>query len=150
MWNSNKSLQLSCICTKLVIVLVIVCAVTLPYLMDIYQSFSKYYITGIDMKPFMFILYLCCIPALIALFNLDKLLINIKKEEVFIDKNVTYLRAISWCCFGVATLVAIAGYYYIIFYFVAVVAAFIGLILRIVKNVIEQAVLIKAENDFTI
>ncbi|MPM58796.1 hypothetical protein SDC9_105629 [bioreactor metagenome] len=43
-----------------------------------------------------------------------------------------------------------AGYYYLLFYFVAIVAAFIGLILRVVKNVIDQAITIKAENDFTI
>lgn len=150
MWNSNKSLKLSCFCNRLVMFLVLLCAITLPYLMDRYQTFAKYYISEIDVKPFMLILYLCCIPALSALFNLDRLLINIKKEKVFTNKNVTYLRRISWCCFGVGLLLVIAGYYYFLFYFVAIIAAFIGLILRVVKNVIEQAVYIKAENDFTI
>ena len=111
MWNSNKSLQLSCICTRFVMVLVVVCAAALPYLIDIYLSIGPHYISEMDMGPFMVILYACCIPALAALFNLDRLLRNIKKEEVI---------------------------------------AFIGLILRVVKNVIEQAVIIKAENDFTI
>ena len=32
----------------------------------------------------------------------------------------------------------------------AFAAAFFGLILRVVKNVIEQAVILKNENDFTI
>ncbi|QAT42197.1 DUF2975 domain-containing protein [Aminipila luticellarii] len=150
MWNSNKSLQLSCICTRFVMVLVVVCAAALPYLIDIYLSIGPHYISEMDMGPFMVILYACCIPALAALFNLDRLLRNIKKEEVFTDKNVTCLRRISWCCFGAAVLVVMAGYYYFLFYFVAVVIAFIGLILRVVKNVIEQAVIIKAENDFTI
>lgn len=150
MWNSNKSLQLSCICTRLVMVLVVACAIALPYLMDIYQSIGIYYVNEINTKIFMIILYVCCIPALAALYSLDRLLVNIKKEDVFITKNVAYLRTISWCCFGVAILVAMAGYYYLLFYFVAIVAAFIGLILRVVKNVIDQAITIKAENDFTI
>ncbi len=150
MWNSNKSLKLSCICTRLVMLLVILCAAALPYLMDIYLSFGTYYIREMNIKPFIVILYACCVPALAALFSLDRLLENIKKEEVFIEKNVSYLRMISWCCFGVAVLVVMAGYYYFLFYFVAVVAAFIGLILRVVKNVIQQAIIIKAENDFTI
>lgn len=150
MWNSNKSLQLSCICTRLVMVLVVACAIALPYLMDIYQSIGIYYVNEINTKIFMIILYVCCIPALTALYSLDRLLVNIKKEDVFITKNVAYLRTISWCCFGVAILVAMAGYYYLLFYFVAIVAAFIGLILRVVKNVIDQAITIKAENDFTI
>ena len=32
----------------------------------------------------------------------------------------------------------------------AFVAGFLGLVLRVVKNVIEEAVALKAENDFTI
>lgn len=150
MWNSNKSLKLSCICTRLVMVLVIVCAAALPYLIDLYLSIGPHYLSEMDIKPFMIILYACCVPALAALYSLDRLLANIKRENIFTDKNVAYLRGISWCCFGVAVLVVMAGYYYFLFYFVAIVAAFIGLILRVVKNVIEQAVIIKTENDFTI
>ena len=37
-----------------------------------------------------------------------------------------------------------------IFLFIMVAAAFMGLILRVVKNVIESAVLIKEENDYTV
>ncbi|QHI71736.1 DUF2975 domain-containing protein [Aminipila terrae] len=150
MWNSNKSLKLSCICTRLVMALVLVCAAALPYLVDLYLSIGPHYLSEMDIKPFMIILYACCVPALAALYSLDRLLANIKREDIFTDKNVAYLRAISWCCFGVAVLVAMAGYYYFLFYFVAIVAAFIGLIVRVVKNVIEQAVIIKTENDFTI
>lgn len=150
MWNSNKSLKLSCICTRLVMILVIFGAAILPYLMNVYKSIAIYYVREIQIVPFMVLLYLCCLPALVALFSLDKLLANIKKENVFINKNVSYLRIISWCCFTVAIFLALAGYFYFLFYLVAIVAAFIGLILRVVKNVIEQAVLIKAENDFTI
>ncbi|MBN7773518.1 DUF2975 domain-containing protein [Clostridium aminobutyricum] len=150
MWNSNKSLQLSRICTKLVMVLVVVCAILLPYLIDIYRVYSSYYTEDTTVKPFMAILYSCCVPALIALFSLDRLLTNISREQVFTGRNVGYLRRISWCCFAVAGMVAVAGYYYYVFFFGAIMAAFMGLILRVVKNVIEQAMLIKAENDYTI
>lgn len=150
MWNSNKSLKLSCICTRLVMLLVVVCAALLPKMVNRYIIFNNYYTEGINMTPLMVLLYLCCIPALAALFSLDRLLGNIKNEQVFTNTNVKYLRIISWCCFVVAVLIVAAGHYYFILYFVAVVAAFIGLIVRVVKNVIEQAALIKAENDFTI
>ncbi|QIB68660.1 DUF2975 domain-containing protein [Aminipila butyrica] len=150
MWNSNKSLKLSCICTRLVMVLVVACGAALPYLMELYQSRGPYYLTQMELKPLAILLYACCVPGLAALFRLDRLLYNIKREQVFIEKNVAHLRAISWCCFLVALLLLLAGYYYPLFYFVTLVAAFIGLILRVVKNVIEQAVLLKAENDFTI
>lgn len=95
-------------------------------------------------------IYACCVPALAALACLDRLLNNIKKEDVFIQKNVALLRLISWCCFAVSIILAISGFYYILFLIVAVAAAFFGLILRVVKNVIEQAVIIKSENDLTI
>ncbi len=150
MWNSNKSITLSCICTKLVIILVFLCGLFLPNLIGIYQSMGNFYVDDSGIKAFSMVLYACCIPAFVALFSLDRMLANIKKDEVFIHKNVTYLRIISWCCFGVAILCVIAGFYYLLFLFMAAVAGFIGLILRVVKNVIEQAVCIKAENDFTI
>lgn len=150
MWNSNKSLILSCICTKLVIVLVVVCALSLSKMMELYQDMSMFYIEVNSVKVLSLILYACCVPALAALFSLDRMLSNIKQGHVFVQKNARYLRIISWCCFGVAVLSALAGYYYLLFFFVAAVVAFIGLILRVVKNVIEQAIYIKAENDFTI
>lgn len=150
MWNSLKSVQLSSICTKLVIALVICCAFALPTMMGRYSKLVGWNMGTGDVITFMVILYICCIPALIALFSLHRVLDNIKKEEIFISKNVTLLRIISWCCFAVAAILVLAGYYYIFFLLVAVVAAFIGLILRVVKNVIQQAAIIKTENDFTI
>jgi hypothetical protein len=98
----------------------------------------------------MAILYFCCIPAMTALICLHILLQNIKNEKVFILKNVKLLRAISWCCFATAFIMVFAMYYYFLFGLMAVAVAFIGLILRVVKNVIEEAVHIKTENDFTI
>lgn len=149
MWDSKKSVQLSVICTRIVIVLLVVCAVVLPKVMNYYSKYSLL-MEDEEIKVFMLIMYVCCIPAMFALFCLDRLLASIKKDEIFIEKNVGYLRKISWCCFLVAGLLLVAGKYYFLFLAVAVVTAFIGLILRVVKNVIEKASLIKAENDFTI
>ncbi|WP_245570854.1 DUF2975 domain-containing protein [Anaerovorax odorimutans] len=118
--------------------------------MDRYVNLIGWNIDAPNVTRFMIILYACCIPALTALVSLDRLLANIKREDVFIQKNVLYLRIISWCCFSVAFILLFAGYYYLLFIVVAIVTAFIGLILRVVKNVIEQAVIMKIENDFTI
>jgi hypothetical protein len=95
--------------------------------------------------------YACCVPALIALFCLDCLLANIMKDAVFTEENVKALRLISWCCFAEAFILAATALYFApILLAVAVVAAFFGLILRVVKNVIDAAVALKSENDFTI
>jgi O-antigen/teichoic acid export membrane protein len=95
-------------------------------------------------------LYICCLPTLTALFCLDRLLRNIKNEQVFIRLNVKLLRIISWCCFAVALILLIAAWNYIFLFLLSIMFGLFGLILRVVKNVIEEAVNIKLENDYTI
>ena len=150
MWNPKKSVQLSLICTKIVILLVVVCAITLQGLIEKYMNYVLIPVAISNMHQFMDILYFSCIPAMAALVCLHMLLSNIKNEKVFITRNVKLLRIISWCCFSAAAFLAFAVRYYLFFGFVSVALAFVGLILRVVKNVIEQAVLLKDENDFTI
>lgn len=148
MWNALKSVRLSSICTKLVMVFVVLMGAGAPNLIRNYMTY-----TGKNpalTTPLLITVYACCVPALIALFCLNRMLSNIKKEMVFIDNNVTNLRAISWCCFVVAGILLVSGFYYLLFVIVAVAAAFFGLILRVVKNVIEQAVILKRENELTI
>ena len=94
--------------------------------------------------------YPCALFAYITLYSLLKLLFNIKKQEIFIDRNVKYLRRISWCCFAVAAITLVGGVFYIPFLFVAIAAAFVGLMLRVVKNVMQNAVEISEENELTI
>ena len=94
--------------------------------------------------------YPCAVFAYLTLYSLLRLLFHIKKDEIFISANVQYLRCISWCCFAVAAITLIGGVFYIPFSVVAVAAAFVGLMLRVVKNVMENAVAIKEENELTI
>lgn len=94
--------------------------------------------------------YPCAVFAYVTLYSLLRLLFNIKKEEIFTDQNVKCLRRISWCCFAVALITLVGGMFYIPFCFVAVAAAFVGLMLRVVKNVMQNAVELKAENELTI
>lgn len=148
MWNPSKSAMASSICTKIVICIVIGFVAAAPYLVKGYVAYTMknpYVIT-----PLLVTIYACAVPGLIALFSLDRLLANIKVKNVFIEKNVKHLRVISWCSFAVSGILFVSGFYYLLFLLVAVAAAFFGLILRVVKNVIEQAVIIKNENDFTI
>ena len=95
-------------------------------------------------------LYLCSVFAWIALWELWKLLCNVQKSEVFIAENVRRLRAVSWCCVGVAAVCFAACFFYVPFLFVAGAAGFMTLIVRIIKNVFEQAIEMKSELDLTI
>ena len=130
--------------------LIIVCAVLLPNALERYMDFAMIPMDISNLYPFMAILYACCIPAMAALLCLHKLLTNIKNEIVFVTGNVKLLRIISWCCFATAAILVFAVKYYLLFGVMGVMFGFIGLITRVVKNVIEEAVRLKAENELTI
>jgi len=148
MWNPDKSVILSSICTKTAIALVILAAIAMPKLIPTYVEY-----TGKNteiMHSLLLTVYACAVPGLLSLVCLHRLLANIRREEVFAEKNVSLLRMLSWCSFIVSVILFISGFYYILFVIIAVCAAFLGLILRVIKNVFEQAIIIKRENDFTI
>ena len=90
------------------------------------------------------------IPAAIALYCMDRLLCNIKKADVFISENTEYLRKISWCAYVASLIFFILGFMRPTGFVIAFAGFFVGLILRVVKNVFAQAVLIREENEFTI
>ena len=85
-----------------------------------------------------------------VLICLWKLLGNILGGEVFILQNTRLLRALSILLFFATIIFVAAGHFYMPFYLLAVCAAFITLIVRVVKNCFAAAVLLKDENDMTI
>lgn len=95
-------------------------------------------------------IYFSALPIITVLFSLYKLLSNIKKENVFCEANVSFIRLISWCSFTEALIALTAGFFYLPFLFIFIAAAFLGIILRVIKNVFEKAVEIKNENELTI
>ena len=99
---------------------------------------------------FVVLIYLCLIPVAVADGFLVKLLLLVKKRQVFTDKAVSCLRTISWCCFIEAGLLLVGVTCFFMMPVLAFVVGFLGLVLRVVKNVIEEAVVLKNENDFTI
>ncbi len=148
--GKDKSVILTSILVKVVYVLVAVCCVTAPFLVKRYDSLVVASGQESVYLPLLITLY-CAVPfAVVALVCLDVLLRNIRQEKPFIIQNVTMLRVISYCCFAE---VLVFAYFTVLKPFGAVVmiaGGFMGLILRVVKNVFEQAVRIREENDFTI
>ncbi|MDR0853723.1 MAG: DUF2975 domain-containing protein [Clostridiales Family XIII bacterium] len=154
MWNTDKSLTLSLVCTKIAIVLVFAAAIAFPIALRKGLFGEDGYVTAQmnDHIPLIIAIFIiCCLLALIALFSLNRLLANIKNGNVFTEKNVRLLRTISWMCFAVAIATLVAGFATSFFFLViGALACFFGLILRVVKNVIAAAVQLKDENDYTI
>ena len=77
-------------------------------------------------------------------------LAGISLGEVFTAGNIALLRRCSWCCMIVAAICLLFTAALFYFLLVAAAAAFIGLILRVIKNVFQQALALKEENDYTI
>ena len=85
-----------------------------------------------------------------ALQKGEGILRRIEAGAVFVPANVTALRRISWCCAGAAVVCLAAAYIYLPFAFLGVAAAFMALIVRVLKNAFAQAVHMKDELDCTI
>ena len=120
----------------------------LPYLAGLYLDMRK--ISHTFLLQFIVPLYLCMVPAGLALICLDRMLARIKKENVFVNSNIKSIRTISWCCYIVSVITGIACYFYLPYVFVSVIMLFCGLIVRVIKNVFAKAVLLQSENDYTI
>ena len=153
MWNSNKSITLSLIVCFAVAVLLTVGIVLLPIMLKMY--FGSFEITY-DHRLFLMYrsvlscYYVCLLPAYTAIYSLVKILFSLRREEIFTDSNIRRLRVLSWCCFVVALVTAVGFIFYRPLMAVALAAGFIGLILRVVKNVMCSAKILREENDLTI
>jgi len=143
MWNQKRSITLSKCCVVLFAVGMTAVAVRARWLV---------FFLGLNTRPehFLITVYAGCVPASLLLWNLFFLLHRIEREEIFVRRNVESLRRISWSCIAGGLLCFVSGFYYIPWFVVALAAAFMGLIVRIVKNMVEQAVELKSDSDFTI
>lgn len=148
-WNMDRSLRLSRACVYLFMALYAVICISAPWLVRLLID-----LRGSELAPhyalFLISIYACAVPAALALRDLHILLRNIARGEVFVQQNIAVLRGLSWYCIAAGLICAASSLYYMPFLLIAVAGAFIGLILRVVKNVFAEAVKIKQENDFTI
>lgn len=150
--HNKKSLFLSSVLTKITFAGLVIFLFFVPRFADFYNSVSSVLMRG-EVVPKNFIIistYTAEIPALAICILLERLLTNIKNNDVFINANVKLLRMMSYCCFFAGIVFAIFTYYQPVAFFIFFACEFIGLILRVIKNVFEKAVELREENDYTI
>lgn len=153
MWTKDKSLHFSLILVRILFVLIIVLCFCVPLMVhwyDITYTESIGLVGGSIYLPLSGCLYLAAVCGEICLWNLGKLLSNIQKDMVFTAQNCAHLRIISWCCLLAAIPFFLFGFWRYLGFLVAIAAGFFGLILRVVKNVFEKAVILQEESDYTI
>ncbi len=154
-WTATKSLFLSRTLTIASMVVAVAALFFIPIISEWYDSLSQ--------KTELFVvmtigLYLSDFLAMIALWQLYKLLRNISAQRVFVTENAVCFRLISWCCFAVAAVWMFLTFWQFLYmtfwrfvaFLIAFMAAFAGLIIRVIKNLLEAAVELREENDYTI
>lgn len=148
MTKNNRSIRLTGILIKIAIVLCLAALFIMPYAAQVYKQVS---LQNDDVTiPLLITFYSCAAVGFVILFILDKLVANINKGEVFVNDNIKLLRILSYCCFIISVITLIFARFRILAFIITFAAAFIGLILRVIKNCFEEAVRLREENDFTI
>lgn len=140
------SLAASIVMTVILTVLIIVAVLILPRLCEIYSKMRG----GIDCRDLMTALYVSALPGVICTLSLLRLLLNIRNDEIFVSRNVTILQILSYCCIFVGLEYLAFCYEYISMVLISFVALFMGLILRVIKNVFDKAIQLREENEYTI
>lgn len=107
-------------------------------------------VTDGDRLLILIIAYAVLAVTMIAVIMMFILLMRVYCGKVFTLRSVEFIRGVSWCCFLLCLLFGILGRYFQLSIIVALAAVFLGLCLRVVKNVIEEATEIKLENDLTV
>lgn len=141
---NDKSLLISRVCVALFALVLAVLVAGAPWIWPFVlhrAGVVRLYVT---------VTYLSAVPAGVVLYCLHRLLSSAAAADVFTDANVARLRAISWCLAAAALVYAGGGFFDWYLFVLAVCAAFAALIVRVLKNVLAEAVELKRENDFTI
>lgn len=120
----------------------------LPAVIRWYCTFRT--LTPVERTAIMVAFYCCTVFIGIALWNIDRLLTEILKENVFSRQNVRRIRAIGWCCGMVSAICLPASFAYMPLIFMLIVMAFLCLVVSVVASVMDAAVTIREENDLTI
>lgn len=155
MYSYKKSVKISiavCIILFIILGVLVFCA---PFLFELYLTAYRGFAPegealAMIKKVFMFCFYPSGVFSAVILTALLSLLNNIKSGEIFTGKNVRYLRTVSLCCFAIAVITLVGGFFYMPFLFVTFAGAFVGLMLRVLKNVMQTASEMREENDLTI
>ena len=134
--------------TRLVALILFALLFALPALLDWYCQFRM--LMPLERTGLTAGFYCCAVAVFAALWNMDRLLCNIRREQVFTRKNVRHIRAIGWCC-ALTSLICIPSalcYYPLVF--MVLVMGFLALTVSVVCRVMDAAVTIREENDLTI
>ncbi|MDR1753677.1 MAG: DUF2975 domain-containing protein [Eubacterium sp.] len=151
MKNKDHSLILSLILTKLLLTGLILTAAAMPWVARAYDNNRMAAYGAQSLYPQILItFYLAVTTGMAAIFALNKLLENIRKNAVFVRGNVHLIELISYFCFAEGIIFFWFGFFRPMSFVISGASIFFGLAVKVLKNVFSAAVNIKEESDFTI
>ncbi len=151
--SSKYSVTISIVLSLLFFVIIIAGAIILPGFVQRAMTFPTEQMmntTNFDKAIMISLGYAALAIVFVANVMLLKLLFRVRVELVFTSESISLVRLISWCVILLGLVFLVLGYYFLVSTFASFACFFLGLCLRVVKNVIEKATEIKNENDFTI
>lgn len=135
--------------SRFVMLVMVLLLLTFPFLVERYHQHFRLLLAS-ERTAIIAAFYVCALPVLLALWNMDQLLRNILREQLFILENVQHIRIVRWCCVAVSFVCLCAAFGFPSLIFLAIIMAFLSLAITVVGQVMKAAVVIREENDLTI
>lgn len=154
--SKKVSLRLSIALSVLLFALCIAGTVVMPtlthLLINARKSIETIFSDSVVFSDTMILIlaYMILFVVMLADVLLFLLLLRCNKGLVFTSKSVALIRGVSWCCLLLALVFCVLGIHFHLLFVIAFLAIFLGLCVRVVKNVIQEATVIKNENDLTV
>ena len=148
--SKNASVTISLILTGVFFAVMVFCLLIMPGFVRLILPVSPRTIMQGDTVLITAVGYCVLALAMLADCLLFRLLLLVRAGGVFSARSVALIRGVSWCAIAVSLLFLLMARYFLIALALAFTAVLLGLCLRVVKNVVEEATAIKAENDLTV
>ena len=148
--KSRFFLKMCFIMTCLAIALLGVLFVTFVPLTELYLGRIGLGFPDPPFLPTVILLYAAWCPAALAVVSLLLLLRNVRDGKVFCEKSIRLLRNIAYAAFGFSAVIFVMCIWIPLFLLVAFASLALGMIIAVVRSVIEEGTRIKEENDYTV
>lgn len=136
MWNHSKSLLLTTWWIRIALLCWTLIGIGMPF---------------VQREPAVLVFfYLVFVPVWLACYHMARMLGNIQQGIIFSAANTASLRLVSWACFFAAVFLLAGACIWPVLILAAGVIGFLGLFVRVIKNMLTEAILLKEENDYTI
>lgn len=154
-FSKNRSLYISIVISVIFFIICLAGLVILPQLTEMLINTpdnigNRDSITQTGRVLMLVVAYAIVLTFILADCLLYRVLMQVKKGNVFSVLTVALIRGVSMCCFSLCLLFGILGIYFQLAFIVSFLAVFLGICLRVVKNVIEEATAIKQEHELTV